>query len=60
MFDAGQKKMTDFEVAAAAAPDHYPFTQDDFTRIRALIYEMAGISLAPGKRDMVYSRLARR
>ncbi|HEY5512025.1 MAG TPA: CheR family methyltransferase [Geomonas sp.] len=39
---------------------HYPFTQDDFARIRALIYRSAGISLAPGKRDMVYSRLARR
>ena len=39
---------------------HYPFTQDDFSRIRALILRRAGISLAPGKRDMVYSRLARR
>ena len=39
---------------------HFPFTQEDFLRIRELIYRCAGISLAPGKRDMVYSRLARR
>ena len=38
----------------------YLFTEDDFARIRAFIYRNAGISLAPGKMDMVYSRLARR
>jgi chemotaxis protein methyltransferase CheR len=36
------------------------FTEQDFDRIRKLIYERAGISLSPIKRDMVYSRLARR
>ena len=36
------------------------FTDQDFERIRKLIYERAGISLSPIKRDMVYSRLARR
>ena len=36
------------------------FTDADFQRVRALIYKHAGISLAPVKRDMVYSRLARR
>lgn len=36
------------------------FTDADFERVRALIYKHAGISLAPVKRDMVYSRLARR
>ena len=36
------------------------FTEQDFERIRKLIYERAGISLAPIKRDMVYSRVARR
>jgi chemotaxis protein methyltransferase CheR len=61
MLDACQRKMTEFEaVAGCGAPDHYPFTQDDFTRVRELIYQRAGISLASGKRDMVYSRLARR
>lgn len=38
----------------------FPFTDADFERVRALIYRHAGISLAPAKRDMVYSRLARR
>lgn len=38
----------------------FAFTQADFERIRKLIYEHAGISLAPVKFDMVYSRLARR
>jgi chemotaxis protein methyltransferase CheR len=36
------------------------FTDQDFEHIRKLIYERAGISLSPIKRDMVYSRLARR
>lgn len=36
------------------------FTDQDFERIRKLIYERAGIALSPIKRDMVYSRLARR
>ena len=38
----------------------FHFTQEDFDRVRKLIYDHAGISLAPIKRDMVYSRLARR
>lgn len=36
------------------------YTDADFQRVRALIYKHAGITLAPVKRDMVYSRLARR
>jgi chemotaxis protein methyltransferase CheR len=50
-------------VPAVAAQDggrEFVFTTEDFDRVRKLIYEHAGISLAPGKRDMVYSRLARR
>ena len=38
----------------------FAFTQDDFSRVRALIYQRAGISLSEHKRDMVYSRLTRR
>jgi chemotaxis protein methyltransferase CheR len=38
----------------------FPFTDDDFARIRELIHRYAGISLASSKRDLVYSRLARR
>ncbi len=36
------------------------YTQQDFARVRELIYRRAGISLSPSKRDMVYSRLSRR
>ena len=46
--------------AGEAIAFHYPFSQEDFARIRALIYRKAGIALAPGKMDMAYSRLARR
>ena len=38
----------------------FDFTVRDFERVRALIYKRAGIALAPGKQEMVYSRLARR
>jgi chemotaxis protein methyltransferase CheR len=38
----------------------FHFTAADFERVRKLIYQHAGISLAPVKQDMVYSRLARR
>ena len=38
----------------------FHFTDQDFERVRKLIYDHAGISLSPVKRDMVYSRLARR
>lgn len=41
-------------------PREFPFTAADFERVRALIHKRAGISLRPGKEDMVYSRLARR
>lgn len=35
-------------------------TDADFTRVRELIYQRAGIVLAEHKREMVYSRLAKR
>ncbi|MFL6658293.1 MAG: CheR family methyltransferase [Massilia sp.] len=38
----------------------FNFTKGDFERVRALIYQKAGISLADSKQEMVYSRLARR
>ncbi|WP_084688257.1 CheR family methyltransferase [Paraburkholderia oxyphila] len=38
----------------------FDFTPADFERIRALIHRRAGISLSDHKRDMAYSRLARR
>ncbi|MBB5461492.1 chemotaxis protein methyltransferase CheR [Paraburkholderia sp. Cpub6] len=38
----------------------FEFTAADFARIRELIHRGAGISLSDHKRDMAYSRLARR
>jgi len=38
----------------------FDFTSADFARIRELIHRRAGISLSDHKRDMAYSRLARR
>ncbi|GAB3748514.1 CheR family methyltransferase [Lysobacter olei] len=52
--------------AGGAAPHggitdrEFDFTERDFQRACRLIREHAGISLGPHKRDMVYSRLARR
>lgn len=48
------------EVPTITPQREFQFTQEDFDRVRKLIYDHAGISLAPIKRDMVYSRLARR
>jgi len=38
----------------------FDFTDANFDRVRKLIYDHAGISLSPSKREMVYSRLGRR
>lgn len=38
----------------------FHYTSADFNTIRELLYKSAGISLSQNKRDMVYSRLARR
>ncbi len=54
----------DRAMRASAAPAEgnrdFDFTSADFERIRALIHRRAGISLSDHKRDMAYSRLARR
>ncbi|BCL75703.1 chemotaxis protein methyltransferase [Jeongeupia sp. HS-3] len=44
----------------ASPSREFPFTTQDFEKIRKLIYDYAGIALSPGKEDMVYGRLARR
>ncbi|WP_454690537.1 CheR family methyltransferase [Achromobacter aloeverae] len=49
----------------AAAPSfqverQFDFRDTDFSRVRRMIHERAGISLGEHKREMVYSRLARR
>lgn len=38
----------------------FVFHQTDFERVRGIVYEHAGIQLSDAKRDLVYSRLARR
>jgi chemotaxis protein methyltransferase CheR len=52
--------MPPVETATLVPQREFHFSQEDFDRVRKLIYDHAGISLAPVKRDMVYSRLARR
>lgn len=37
-----------------------PFTQADFNKMRGILYDYAGITLADHKRDMAYNRLVRR
>ena len=49
-----------FPIVNPAVPREFRFTAEDFERVRKLIYDRAGIALAPVKQDMVYSRLARR
>jgi chemotaxis protein methyltransferase CheR len=44
----------------AAVEQEFAFSAADFERVRALIYQRAGIHLHPGKQAMVYSRLSRR
>ncbi|QDQ29230.1 chemotaxis protein CheR [Chitinimonas arctica] len=38
----------------------FKFTQQDFERVKKLIYDYAGIALNDSKHDMVYGRLAKR
>ena len=45
--------------ASSAGPD-FLLTDHDFSKIRTLIHQRAGIALSTQKRQMVYSRLARR
>ncbi len=46
-------------MTAPIEPD-FVLTDKDFSKIRALIHQRAGIALSEHKREMVYSRLARR
>lgn len=59
LFVANAEK--EHKVAAVMAVDRdFEFREADFTRIRALIYQHAGIHLNPSKQNMVYGRLVRR
>ena len=46
--------------AGSTTDQEFTLSDADFTRIRKLIYQRAGISLGEGKHAMVYSRLSRR
>ncbi|HEX7747243.1 MAG TPA: CheR family methyltransferase [Bordetella sp.] len=47
--------------AVSSSPERqFDFRDNDFARVRKMIYSRAGISLGEHKREMVYSRLARR
>ena len=48
------------DAAATLQTREFVWTQQDFERIRQLIYRHAGISLHEGKQAMVYSRVSRR
>ena len=43
-----------------SASQEFDFTDEDFARIRKLIYDHAGISLSDSKRQLAYSRVGRR
>ena len=45
---------------ASSPAQEFTLTAEDFSRVRQLIHQRAGISLHEGKHAMVYSRLARR
>ena len=47
-------------MASLGADQEFTLSAAEFTRIRQLIYQRAGISLQEGKQAMVYSRLSRR
>jgi chemotaxis protein methyltransferase CheR len=47
-------------VGEAVVAREFAWTDADFDRVQALIYQRAGISLHDGKHAMVYSRLSRR
>jgi chemotaxis protein methyltransferase CheR len=49
-----------FDNDAGAPVREFHFTDQDFQRIRKLIYDRAGITLSDAKKDMVYSRVGRR
>ncbi len=59
---SGETRVNHMAEALAGVPEthEFLFTDEDFARITSLIYCHAGISLSRGKKEMVYSRLARR
>ncbi|MDR3508335.1 MAG: protein-glutamate O-methyltransferase [Caulobacteraceae bacterium] len=54
------RSMAEARGAGTVVQGEFPFTNEDFTRIAALLYETSGISLPDTKATLVYSRLAKR
>ncbi|TAN51100.1 MAG: chemotaxis protein CheR [Methylococcaceae bacterium] len=54
------KKRKDASSGHEASDREFAFTVADFKQIRQMLYDHAGINLNDSKKDMVYSRLARR
>ncbi len=52
--------MASAATSSDAVKREFDLSDRDFQQVRRLIYEHAGISLSPSKREMVYSRLSRR
>ena len=50
----------DSSIGSGRKDHEFQFSDNDFEQIRKLIYDHAGISLGQSKREMAYSRLARR
>ena len=48
------------ELPEQIAEREFAFSQQDFERVRKMIYARAGIHLNPSKQNMVYSRISRR
>lgn len=55
-----ERRMMAASATTAQRDREFDFHERDFDRVKNLIYGHAGISLTAAKRDMVYSRLARR
>jgi chemotaxis protein methyltransferase CheR len=58
--EPGSSSQAVLQSGSALQRREFEYGQADFERVRKLIHQHAGISLAPIKQDMVYSRLARR
>ena len=52
--------MPSWAAGASLQRDEFPFSDEEFERVRLLIHQHAGIVLTPSKRDMAYGRLVRR
>ncbi|BBL71280.1 CheR family methyltransferase [Methylogaea oryzae] len=55
-----EKRRTGTTSALDGGDREFAFTVAEFHKIREMLYQHAGITLNDGKKDMVYSRLARR